>query len=102
MNWGNVIVRKISTDPDGTVKDIIADLNLAGDPSSTDYKLHWVGCDAASVAAIPRSMPEPARPTAATAPAAPPKGGKESKLPLKMALHSTPTIVMRRACSRRH
>jgi glutamyl-tRNA synthetase len=82
MSWGNVIVRSILKDSTGAVASITAELNLKGDPSSTQYKLHWVACEATSASSIPRTMPEVK--VAATS--------ADDKLPVRLPLHSVPTV----------
>ncbi|KAJ6155429.1 Glutamyl-tRNA synthetase class Ib archaeal/eukaryotic cytosolic [Penicillium chermesinum] len=42
MNWGNAIVRKISTDAEGNVTGLELELHLAGDVKKTEKKVTWL------------------------------------------------------------
>jgi len=42
MDWGNAIVREITSDTDGNVTSIEADLHLDGDFKKTEKKITWV------------------------------------------------------------
>ncbi|KAJ5672749.1 Glutamyl-tRNA synthetase class Ib archaeal/eukaryotic cytosolic [Penicillium longicatenatum] len=45
MNWGNAIVRKISTDATGKVTDLELELHMAGDVKKTEKKVTWLATE---------------------------------------------------------
>lgn len=45
MNWGNAIVRKISTDASGNVTNLELELHMAGDVKKTEKKVTWLSTD---------------------------------------------------------
>lgn len=45
MNWGNALVRKISTDATGHVTGLELELHLAGDVKKTEKKVTWLSTD---------------------------------------------------------
>ncbi|KAJ5517769.1 Glutamyl/glutaminyl-tRNA synthetase class Ib [Penicillium expansum] len=45
MNWGNAIVRKVSTNAEGIITDLELELHMAGDVKKTEKKVTWLATE---------------------------------------------------------
>lgn len=52
MNWGNAIVRKITTGADGAVTGLELELHLAGDVKKTEKKVTWLSIEGQSLVPV--------------------------------------------------